>query len=291
MVVAQASHETVAAIQSFPKLVRENTVKKPPSASESLAKLKKVLTVSPRPNFNQKQLKQFFDKRAEVVEFLIDEIFISHLSQEFPLISDDLFKMKRYLLIRSGNVLSDTTKPVELYAPVDPNIVAKKKQKPKKIQGTVVNIPLFVYTPLPTKGPVELASYKKTSRHSYYRRTEKTKLSTELPGEFGDKLQEKFTEAVAKTYRILATCYEKLQSISYQEQSALGFEVGAIWIPTIESINVKSEIKTERINLDPAMILRVRGKSFLITMWEVEDEKPIEHYIREFTTGSLKGKV
>jgi hypothetical protein len=233
-------------------------------------------------------LKQFFTKRAEVVDHLIDQYFVAHFCKEFPLIDDALFQMKRHFLLRAGTIISDTTKSVELFEELKPG---SRNKKPKKIRATKTEVPLFVYVPLPaTDQVVTLANYKKTTRRGWRRTTTKVNMTTKLPGEFGLELQNIYSETVAKVYQILANCYAELGKI--QIQGAINFEIGAIWIPTINAINVKSEVKVERIqNLDPAMILKVRNKAFLITMWEVEEEKPIEHYIREFTTGSLKGRT
>lgn len=280
--------QTIESIKNFPQLVNSHATQDHENANTILAQLKKVLAASPQSNFNQKQLKQFFTKRAEVVDHLVDQYFVAHFCKEFPLIDDALFKMRRYFLLRAGTIISDTTKPVELFE--EPKLNSKgKPSKPKKIRATKIEVPLFAYVPLPaTDQTITLANYSKTVRRSWRRTTTKVNMSTKLPGEFGVELQNIYAESVAKVYQILADCYAELGKI--QIQGAINFEIGAIWIPTINSINVKSEVKVERLVLDPAMVLKVRDKAFLITLWEVEEEKPIEHYIREFTTGSLKGR-
>lgn len=281
--------QTIESIKNFPQLVNSHVTSDHENADKILSQLKKVLAATPQSGFSQKQLKQFFTKRAEVVDHLIDQYFIAHFCKEFPLIDDALFQMKRHFLLRAGTIISDTTKSVELFE--EPKLNSKGKPvKPKKIRATKIEVPLFAYVTLPaTEQTVVLSNFKKTVRRGWRRTTTKVNMSTKLPGEFGVELQNIYAESVAKVYQILANCYAELGKI--QIQGAVNFEIGAIWIPTINSINVKSEVKVERLNLDPAMVLKVRDKSFLITMWEVEEEKPIEHYIREFTTGSLKGKV
>ena len=57
------------------------------------------------------------------------------------------------------------------------------------------------------------------------------------------------------------------------------------WIPKESELNF--EIEREEIDPDPILVSHNLGRNFLVAQWNVEEEQPYEHYLREFRDTSL----
>lgn len=140
-----------------------------------------------------------------------------------------------------------------------------------------------------------------TNKHRMATETIRTKIKATLPGGLGPNLQRERRLAVAHLYKL----WGELLSDDAVGEHLVGTECfpetpkfGAIWIPTEACLNVKSTTSKKKDelpkprpiprNYDPAMIFSFLNHHFLVKMWAVDDEKPLENYLREFTTGSLE---
>ncbi|VVB78595.1 Uncharacterised protein [uncultured archaeon] len=245
--------------------------------------------------YDSENIGNYLAKRNEVLNTLVEDYFSLSMSKEFPLISEELFGLKRKLTLEGkGNNYSvihdETTKE-------DPKNKSYTGSGEKVSRKNLI-VPLFVYTPLFNKEhKAELGSFSRTVRKSNWEYGSQTvrqsvKLSAKLPGIIGPNLREAARNAMSHYYSILSEMFTSPIASEILYKNSTEPEIGAIWIPTAESIIVQSKEKViEQRNLDPAMIITARGKKYLVDTWQVDYEEPFESYLREFTTGNLKGKI
>lgn len=242
--------------------------------------------------YDEKTVARYLRDRTRTLKELVDEYFVASIANNFPLLSEDLFDLKRYLtLVRQGKtwkVVRDDTE-VEEY---DAKQERRERNKKRRMQ-----VPLFAYTPLFNgKHTAQLGRFQKTKK-DYYGNVRRTTVTIEakLPGSIGPSLKNAYRGALSHYFGTLSEMFSNpvAGDIIYAEGIFVQPEVGAIWIPTPESLSVSVDEKIiqRRKDLDPAMILKARGKHYLVQTWRVDDEEPFEHYLREYSVGDLKGKL
>ncbi|MBW3017816.1 hypothetical protein KY325_01515, partial [Candidatus Woesearchaeota archaeon] len=281
---------TAIAIKNFEKTLKQNSTSSKKKELENIVgAFEKVRSQNPQV-FSEAQISKYLNDRADILKKLVDEYFVAAMSKEFPLLSNEIFEMKRYLAIE---------KKGKTYTIVED--LANEKSKRKRL--TKIEMPLFAYVPL-FKGnhKAELGKIVKTEQardswsSSYTTRRRTIKIYATLPGTIGPNLRQAYREALSHYHRTVADILENpsLGEVMTQNNLLSEPEVGAIWIPTPESLDLKvtEEIIERRPkDIDPAMILKLRGKNYLVKTWKVDDEEPFEHYLREYSIGDLKGKV
>ena len=296
---------TLEAIEQFPQMLDKYSNRTSDrEVSRVATDIGRVKDLNP-PVYNSRGIEEFLRGRATHLKQLVDEYFVKSMSHEFPLIDDGLFELKRQItLVRKGKE----------YIAVN-DVVGEEKDKPEetkenKIVRRVVTVPLFAYTPLfEGEHKTKLGIFSRTKNRikavidsdgdiNNYRYTSRQKISIEakLSGSIGPNLKEAYRHAMQHYFSTLANMFTDTAAadIMYSEGGEFTRPViGAIWIPTPESLNVTvtEKLIRKRKDLDPAMIITARGKKYLVQTWRVDDEEPFEHYIREFTTGDLKGKL
>ena len=240
--------------------------------------------------YDEKAVARYLHGRTKTLKGLVDEYFVASIAHKFPLLSDELFGLKRHLTLigqgKTWRVVRDDTE-IEEY---DASQERKEKAKIKRIR-----VPLFAYTPLfDGKHTAKLGSFSRTRTNGYgntYRTT--VTIEAKLPGSIGSNLKNAYRDALSHYFGVLSGMFTNpvAGDIMYAEGNLAQPKVGAIWIPTPESLNVSVDEKLtqRRKNLDPAMILKVRGNNYLVQTWKVDDEEPLEHYLREFSIG--EGKI
>lgn len=288
-----ASIETT--IQQFPKTLKKFSEKTPKSQLEKSVKNIKALSNANPAAYSDEHIAAYLQQRAKVMYELVDQYFHAAISKEFPLLSEDIFKLKRYITIetrgRKTRVLRDDTTPDLKKHKGTPYAYYQKDRR----NVSKAEIPLFAYTEL-FKGEhkADLGEFSFTKRSSYNTRKITHKVEATLPGAIGQNLRTAYKEALGHYFKVMAKAYSDpvIGELLLQKPEQLEPEMGAIWIPTPESLSVvTTEEVIERKPIDPAMILKARGKSYIVTTWEVDNEEPFEKYLREFSVGSLKDKL
>ncbi|MBI4176723.1 MAG: hypothetical protein HY518_05945, partial [Candidatus Aenigmarchaeota archaeon] len=226
-------------------------------------------------------IRTYLEERTDVLDKLAREYISSMISEEFPLLSAELFEIKRPLLLeRKG----DTFVVKKDLAAND----AGAKQKDRKKYR--IDIPLFAYTEL-------FKNNHKATLYNDYLYDWNIRLDVSLPGYVGENLREAYSEALSHYFGVLSKVLAdpvsrdivvNLKPTSEADEQTLKPEVGAIWIPTIESLKVVAEKTTPR---DPAMILKAFNNTYLIRTWKVDDEEPFEAFVGHFLIGDPKGKI
>jgi len=72
---------------------------------------------------------------------------------------------------------------------------------------------------------------------------------------------------------------------SHLESGKGSLDMTMYWIPSVEELH----IEVETIDRDPFIVGKLYGKHYLIARWDVEGEKPFEHYLREFIEEKARG--
>src|SRR3989344_190555 len=283
---------TALEIAEFPKTIERYSTEVEDEQLESIVGGIDRLRQQNPSVYDEKAVSRYLQDRARTLKGLVDEYFVASIAHKFPLLSDELFQLKRHLTLvgqgKNWRVVRDDT-DVEEYD--------EKHEKKEKAKVRRVQVPLFAYTPLfDGKHSAKLGSFSRQRTDSYgdtYRTT--ATIEAKLPGSIGPNLKNAYRDALSHYFGVLSEMFTNpvAGDIMYAEGNLAQPEVGAIWIPTPESLSVGIDEKLiqKRKDLDPAMILKVRGNSYLVQTWRVDDEEPFEHYIREYSIGDLKGKL
>ncbi len=255
-----------------------------------LDNIERILTHTPAV-LNEKHLSNFIEQRSKVLNDLINKYFIAAIGEKYPVISDDLFQLKRYLTIEK-----DGTKAVVINDSVETkNNSSEKMNNNKKLHK--IAVPLFIYTPLlDGNHKVNLGKYSTTRTNSYGDRyVTRGSVNATLPGYIGSNLRRIARETLGTYHTILTNAYNNVVLGEFLVQNSdlqtrlQSPEIGAIWIPMLESLNisVKEEL-VKRLDPDPAMILKTLGKNYLVATWRVDDEEPFEIYLDKYTISKNK---
>lgn len=286
---------TLTVINEFEQTIHDHAIKpRFKTVQEAAKNLHKVKVATP-PLASQSQVHSFMRERAKLITQLADDALVARLSTEYTEIDPTLFELKRYLVIeldsdgKNARVIQDQTKE-----PINEEIPKSKKdvvdlKLPKR---RIVKTPLFVQVPLfRHEDIVNIGKYHTPgqSRYGYKTRIE-VSISTKFPGSIGPNLTECYRKAMAAYHLAMSdllkdpTIGESIDLAHYEHP-----ELFAVWIPTLDTISVKTTIKEVKPRVkDPAMFMKVNEHYFLLATWEVDDEEPFEHFLREYSVGKLK---
>jgi hypothetical protein len=279
---------TEVALQTFEDTLQKHSTKVSSKRLEAIVDtIEKLRTQNPAV-YDEKTVQRYLVERSRTLKGLVDEYFKASIATQFPMISDQLFALKRYLTFaNTGNswrIVKDDTKAEDTPATV---------KEGKKIVTKRIEVPLFAYTPLfDGKHTAKLGRFSTTKRISYSRTV--VSIEAKLPGSMGSNLKDAYRNALSQYFGVLSEMFTNpvAGDIMYAENNIARPQVGAIWIPTVESLHVTVEQRliVQRRQIDPAMVLRVKDDFYLVHTWKIDDEKPFEQYLKEFSMGSPKGK-
>lgn len=255
---------TLDAINDFEKTIKANCTKEKIDFNGFADKIVKIKKMNP-PVYEKDKINVFLNRRATAISELLNKYIQAYIGKEYPLIDESLFKFKRYLYMnKESKVVKDITTEID-----------KGSAKAEKIKK--VEVPLFIYCPL-NQESVEIGKYQRRTGWSHYRTT----ISASLPKP-PREIMAKANTALANYYRVMSKLYgdDRINDLLTQ---AFSPQVGAIWIPTIDNLTVKTEIKNVRPkNADPALVLVSNDQRYLVGTWNIKEEYPFEHFLKEFT--------
>lgn len=268
---------TVNAINGFQELVGRYKVVTKNSCEKILETIDRVRLTKPNA-YHQKHIASFLEERAKVLNTLADDYLKTYIGAKYPLIDPALWTLKRNLLLKKGDggpvVIRDEAESIPAPLP----------------EGTkVISTPLFAWVNLSNKETV----CQLFKGDVYIDTTYKVEISAEMPGMLGGNLRRAYREALAYAYQAASELLYKdgVGDVLSENLDNLKSDVLVAWIPTIASLKIKSEVVHPPVKYDPAMFVRMRGQCFLVAMWAVDDELPLEHFIREYSHGSLEKVV
>lgn len=285
--MATANPEATAVIiNRFDDFIKENSTKKLGDAETTLAQIRKCKNINPSV-FEPKKVAAFLTERAKTVAALVGKYLTARMTVKYPILADELFKMKRHLTVTKGGVItSDRISPLE-------------KGNNKDIR---VTCPLFAEVPIGGPYTVEIGSWnKKTSRmmNSYGDREYKThsgSIKATLP-EPSLEIKSLGRMAIGYYYNIVGEMYQDADLSEVLPTEPRTPQLSIIWIPSPKALGLKIEKSVKVVKgprpepvmipkyNDPALLLAVGNLKFVVKTYDIEDEEPLVNLLREFSTG------
>lgn len=249
---------TLEYMTSFEENLRKYTRENLGDKEAVLSAIDEIKSANP-PVYDKGEIDKYLEKRKEVLDHLLDSYFVSEFTNKYPLIDGSIFDLMRYILkdINSSNIVKNEQFVEDLVD--EPNNDAPH-----------LRVRLFVYTNLDKELRNQIATWK-TGSTEY-------KLISKLP-EPPSRIKASRRKALADFYKIMADAYgnETISDLMEQKDP----EFGALWIPAPHHFEL--EIKPLPQPIDPALVMCVRKRLYLVDTWRIEEEMPFERYIREFT--------
>lgn len=259
---------TAVAIENFEKTINAHTAKKVADTKGILEQITQIKNAQINV-YEETKIKTFLSQRAKALQVLMDNYIVSKLSESLHLLDDSIFRLKRHLYVKNGTLIDDRTEA-------------------EKQGGNHVECSLFMHAKLGTK-KVELGKLRTTrsSDDSWGRTTETTTLSATVP-DVPESVMALARKAMGTYHKIMSDLYNDSTTADLvADESVPTLEV--LWIPSVESIDVKVNKETVRLpqSYDPALLMNRKGRYYLIGLWDSKDEEPFENILREFTVGSI----
>jgi hypothetical protein len=253
---------TLNYVAKFKEHVEQASSKNLGEPADIIETISKVKAINP-PTYESERVAKFLADRTKALDKLINSYFVSVFSRNYPHISSDMFKLKRYFHYKDGAFTHDTT---------------------NKPDGTFpFEAPLFCFSPL--------TGDRKTQIGSWTTNGSKVTISATLPPP-PDKIMQCSKKVLATYHKVMSEiCDEPILSDLFTLEETVPY-IGALWIPVEKCLSVKvSPIEMPpSSNYDPALVLKVLNEWYLAATWEIEEEHSFDHYLREFSIGNLKKK-
>lgn len=266
---------TLTAIKNFEKTVKQHAAKKVGNVSEIIQQIETVKKATPSV-YDETKIKAFLSQRAKALSVLIDNLIVAKLSSQYPMLDDSIFNLKRHLFFSGGKLVEDRT------------------QKVSDGRAAHVEAQLFVIAGINEK-KVQLGKHVTRTGYDYNRQQVTTTITANVPS-LPISVAAQGRKALGYYHNALADIYSDELTNDLLSDEVIGPEptLEVMWIPTTHSLNVKVDVvqlpvpvPSPRVHYDPALILRHKHR-YLIGLWEIKDEKPMEGILREFTVGPAK---
>jgi hypothetical protein len=264
-------------ISEFDKVIRERSPKNIGEARKIKGQIEHAKTV-PLMVYDEKAIKAFLISRSKTLSGLIRELLVAKMTALYGLVDPALLNFKRHIVIENNTIVKD----------------ARRKAKNEKGQASF-EIPLFVVADIAAK-KIQLAKVSQNRTLDYERRTITHKLSVDVPA-VPDEIKIDIPQATGAYYRVIG---DLLMDTQVAELRITGlensFHVPAFevtWIPKASSFNIKTTeeiIQKEPELYDPALLMKVGDDRFLIRTWDIKEEEPYDHFLREYTKGAYPKK-
>ncbi len=289
--------DTTYSINHFAKMVKEFSEKKVGDPDAVLETVRKCRTASPQV-FEERRVTQYLKARSSALKTLTDQYLVARLSSKFPLVDPGLFMLKRHLTVtKEGEITSDRTKPL-----------GKKSEA-----GTVrCEVPLFVSVPLFGDHNASLGKYTFRERDynhggygvdSEYHRpySSTTSYTSEITAKLPtppENIVNAGRQAVGFYYAVVGEMMQHPDLCDLLAAEPPPPELSVIWIPAANKLNVEVKkkvtlAKVQKVvplprSYDPALLLTVGDRNFVVKTYDIVEEEPMEHFLREFTSGPSK---
>ena len=289
-------------IKNLPQFLQQYITKSEKNELEAIVERLKRLREADPGVFDEKSLERYLSMRAQAINELADNYFVCSMSKEFPVVSEKVFNMKRYLTVEiSGSVSKvirdETTQDIDDSA----NLKISKRSRGSESANTpedgkkIVSseVPLFAYTNLRDFGKeVSVGKIKCKLGRSYYYDSNSgrdrarnvlrdRRLEAKLPGSLGQSARAAHREALSRYHRIVSDALlQPTIGDALLQKDFKSPEVGALWIPTLESMGLSASREVyQRKSCDPAMILKFRGKTYFVKSWKTDEYEFLSKYL------------
>lgn len=256
---------TTEYLSSFRKNVATFESRSKLDGNKILDAIQKIKSINP-PAYDTFEVSNYLKARQITLQELLKNYIIFMMTQRYSRLDPAILKLKRYIRNKDNNVLTHNNLFLD-------DVCLEKPEK-----DTHIELPLFVETPLSENGDeVEHRVCDFTypaSATSYGGKGEVRITLPPLPTEI--KLAR--NRALSYVYSVCSTVYDNF--ITSDLITNANPEFVALWIPKEEHFNFKIIVEPKPI--DPALVLKYRDEMYLIDTWQIKEEKPFEHYLKEF---------
>lgn len=235
---------------------------------------------------DEREIGKYVFARQKTLNELVTDYLVSVLSARYPLIDEALFTRRRWLAFEDNKLVAD-----------------KAGQPPSERSGRRrYEVPLFCVVPLAGDRRLVLVDRQHTVNHPvhHYSVHVRVAISTTLPP-VPHEILTAGHKAVGRFHAAISSAYANPDIAPLLGGLNLAPELTVAWIPTVKSLAVKTttavsrparatispEVPLPRPGLDPALMLEVAGKRFLVALYDIPHEEPIEAMLREFTSGPM----
>ena len=314
------------AINNFAKIVDSYSSHEAPKEVTLINKVNTMtqsVVPAPKSKSDLELYIQATEKKGVAVYNAVNEVLASKLTTQYPVLSDDIFKLKRHLTlgkIKSGTskkssfsdykIIADSVSPHIANKALNDYITSQSVKTVSKVNlktgksvettqavnkyvhsSTVVDGPLFLISDVSAETATFFSKKYNTGGY-YYRKTVTTNIAAKTPSIPENILRNEKMKCMSAFYDACSSVYKdkKLQGAleNYIPESPK-FEI--MWIPTADSLNVESTVEYKKIVRDPVLLMNVFGRRFVVAKWDIKDEEEYRHIIREFTEGSIGDKL
>lgn len=267
---------TATAIADFENIVGKYKVKSDKPRNQIVETIKHVMQTQPSA-FHQKHIATFLDDRAKALNTLADDYLKTTIGEKYPYVDPAIWTLKRYMKLNLAGG-----------APVI--VQDETVQIPQEQSKAIISVPLFAWVNL-SEGQNTCQLYKNELSNGSYK--VKVEINAELPGLLGSNLRKAYRIALSDTYRVSSELLaeEGVGDVFAEKLDSLKADIICAWIPTVASLKVKHEVVHPPVKYDPAMFVRIKGHCFLVALWTVDDEMPLERFMREYTHGPMTNVV
>lgn len=284
---------TAEYIDNFEKLLDKHSIVHKPNELERIVKNANMISKLDTPIIlDQEEIKKYVYGRSKALSDLVKQYVIISLGVEFPEIDEKLFKLKRNLLLKTKGKENNIIEDYVIEDTKQEHVGKKNRHTDKSI---LLEAPLFVYTSLEKiTEEIPLVEYKKRYSAGYYghMKTKKVSITAKFPGNIDAEVKKIMRDILAEYHKIIQQIYthpvlgEVLMQDSELKNKINNPELAIVWIPKAEYLNVtvSEHIEAPKDN-DPALVLNVMDKKYLIKTWNIKEEEPFEKYLHMYTTG------
>jgi len=268
-----AMAQTALAIAQFSKIIEGYSAR---IEDAQLKRISNSIEKSKRLNvtiYDEKTVARYLQERAKKLKELVDNYFVGLIANKFPLVSDELFQLKRYFVLTSENknykITRDNTDAEECDAKREKEAGAKIKR---------VESSLFVYVPLfGEQKSIRLSSFTKRTETSWGDPRKKTiNIEASVPDSNELNFKSAYRNALNHYFNVLSKMYEDAVTgdVMSINREVVQPEVGIIWIPTIQSLNMgyDERLLPRKKDVGAAVILKANGKNYLVQTCKIESE-------------------
>lgn len=235
------------------------------------------------------ELPTFSDVREDLTNKFFESYFRGCLSDRYRPISEELFSLRRQIRVRA----------------TDRGIGIPREINTKDLKFDPATIPAFAvinygarqwdYTGL-VQGAVSKTDYN--NRKIREKKQFEFRVFVNAPL-LTSRVKAEAAEAMAFAYEVCASTLRNpaaLRNLMYHSAGendtpeqiitdVTSPELKVLWKPNAEDLIFK--LKTpEPPNKDPALLLCFNKAHYLVTTWDIPNESPFRHYLKEFTTGN-----
>jgi hypothetical protein len=258
---------------NFPTVLAQNSSAKDYSLEQMLKDLASLSATSPT-EFPGDDVGAQSRAKNEALSKCAKHFIRSHISQTFPILDPNIFKLKRWVKLRfEGDDCAIECDQME--APAKPNAMKENGLSIRWVKCDL--IAKIVRSSYSSNNIANIGRVKWPSK----RYTEAV-VRAHVPAKLPKNIRNKGYELLALAYEAYSLAYKNVLSASVLQAERFSRpDVSVIWIPRTEDLYVEQEIVPPPS--DPALIIQFLDQQYVAGTWDLEEEQPFKHLIEEFS--------